>query len=549
MKKSLYFYLLLVSFIVVSFEVKSSKIKDIDGNEYHTVTIGEQTWLVENLKTTKYRNGDAITNVTDSVEWRTLTTGAQCSYNNDEMNVKKYGRLYNWHAVNDVRNIAPEGYHVASFGDWKILEDYLIANGYNYDGKNVGRNYAQSLAASTDWNTSKRLGSIGNNLSKNNTTGLTVLPGGMRTIKGQFKHLNNCGCWWSSEMYLTKEPNKISNAPLILMFNESTSNGYSNFTKPVGCSVRCVKDSKPTLTTSSVVISTNSTATSGGKIYADGGCKIISRGVCWSTSSKPTVKLDTKTIEANKLDSSERFTSSITGLTNNKTYHVRAYATYSYGAITDVVYGNEQRFTFNSETISVTDIDGNVYHTVKIGKQIWMVENLKTTRYQDGSFITNVPDNAIWSKLTEGARYVHNYLSEYAYKYVWFYNWFAVNDPRKLAPKGWHVATDEEWTTLIEFLGGKDDAGGKMKQANTVDGWERPNTNATNESGFNALPEGCRTNDGRVVACGEYGMWWSATQYSVLPFAWSRFIATNHSGIGRESKQLTLGCSVRCVKD
>ena len=104
---------------------KYNTVTDIDGNAYHTVAIGKQVWLVENLKVTRYRNGDQIPNVSDNKQWCNLTTGAYCNYNNDANNVTTYGRLYNWYAVHDIRNIAPKGWHVATDVEWKILTDYL----------------------------------------------------------------------------------------------------------------------------------------------------------------------------------------------------------------------------------------------------------------------------------------------------------------------------------------------------------------------------------------------------------------------------------------
>lgn len=544
MNKVMYFYLLLVALFAVSNKANAASVKDIDGNEYHTVTIGDQTWLVENLKTTKYRNGDAIPYVTDSVAWRSLITGAQCIYNNDEANVKKYGRLYNWYAVNDVRNIAPIGYHVASRGEWHLLEDYLIANGYNYDKKDIGRNYAKSLAATTDWKGFLKPGKaesmIGNDIGANNSTGFTALPSGFFGSKGS-GGFEITGFWWTTSQ-------KTTTAWAAYLTLLSPCIELSHFKKSDGCSVRCIKDSKPILITSSVVISTNSTATLGGNIYTDGGCTITSHGVCWSTSSKPTIKLDTKTIETSNLDSLEQFKSSINGLINNKTYYVRAYVTYRYGNATDVVYGNEQRFKFNSETIPITDIDGNVYHTVKIGKQIWTVENLKVTKYNDGSPIPNVTDDKVWKETMKGVLCAYKNHVEYVSVYGYLYNWYAVNDPRKLAPNGWHVATDEEWTTLIDYLGGDKDAGGMLKKANTLN-WESPNIKATNESGFNALPSGIREFNGTAGNCGREGVWWSATPYFTFPSAWTRYIVTNNAGIGRKAMVKSTGCSVRCVKD
>ena len=151
-------------------------VTDIDGNTYRTVTIGTQTWMVDNLKTTKYRDGTIIPNVTNS--WGSLTTGAWCDYNNLAANGIKYGHLYNWYAVNDSRNIAPVGWHIPSDAECTILENYLIAHGGNYDGTFTGNKLDKSLADTTDWAISTTIGAPGNDLSTNNSSGFNALPAG-----------------------------------------------------------------------------------------------------------------------------------------------------------------------------------------------------------------------------------------------------------------------------------------------------------------------------------------------------------------------------------
>ena len=134
--------------------------------------------------------------------------------------------------------------------------------------------------------------------------------------------------------------------------------------------------------------------------------------------------------------------------------------------------------------LTATDIDGNVYHTVTIGTQIWMVENLKTTRYNDGSPIPFVTDSSSWSNLTTPGYCWYNNDTTNKNTYGALYNWFAVNTG-KLAPTGWHVPTDDEWTTLTTYLGGESIAGGKLKETGTTH-WRTPNAGATNEIGFTA---------------------------------------------------------------
>ena len=173
-------------------------VKDADGNKYNTVKIGNQVWMVENLKTTKYNDGTDILNVTSNTQWADLTTGAYCNYNNLKSNAKIYGRLYNWYAVNTDK-LAPKGWHVPTDDDWTILENYLIANGYNYDGTLDEDKIAKSLCAKTNWELSDEAGTPGAAPENNNSTGFTALPGGYRdSYDGSFYGIGKYGTWWSS---------------------------------------------------------------------------------------------------------------------------------------------------------------------------------------------------------------------------------------------------------------------------------------------------------------------------------------------------------------
>jgi uncharacterized protein (TIGR02145 family) len=200
---------------------------------------------------------------------------------------------------------------------------------------------------------------------------------------------------------------------------------------------------------------------------------------------------------------------------------------------------------------TVTDIDGNVYHTVTIGTQIWMVENLKTMKFFNGDLIPNITDDMEWSDLTIGAYCNYNNDTNYVITYGRLYNWYAVNDPRGLAPKGWHVATDSEWTTLTNYLGGDSVAGGKMKEIGTTH-WHSPNPDATNESGFSALPGGYRffTIGEEFGNIGHTGGWWSSSEGNSNVIYWYMFCIDSwvHRSEGLELEK-NIGLSVRCVKD
>ena len=176
-----------------------STVKDIDGNVYHTVKIGHQVWTVENLRTTKYNDGTAIPHVTNGTQWAALTTPGYCFYNNttNSDSIKEFGALYNWYAV-DTKKLAPAGWHVPSDEEWSSLEKYLIANGYNWDGTTMENKIAKSLAATTGWTISTEDGAIGNDLTKNNRSGFSALPGGYRANVGIFYNIGLYGYWWSA---------------------------------------------------------------------------------------------------------------------------------------------------------------------------------------------------------------------------------------------------------------------------------------------------------------------------------------------------------------
>lgn len=193
----------------------------------------------------------------------------------------------------------------------------------------------------------------------------------------------------------------------------------------------------------------------------------------------------------------------------------------------------------------VEDIDCNAYRTIKIGSQVWMAENLRVTHYHNGEAIPNVTDNSRWSNLNTGAYCSYNNNARNIDNYGLLYNWYAVDDSRGLAPEGWHIPTDKEWTALEKYLGSN--AGGKLKAMGT-NYWKNPNEGATNSSGFSALPGGYRYYyNGSFDYVGHGGYWWSSPE-SGSSGGWYRFLDPKHSGIYLDhSKQY--GFSVRCIKD
>lgn len=195
---------------------------------------------------------------------------------------------------------------------------------------------------------------------------------------------------------------------------------------------------------------------------------------------------------------------------------------------------------------TVVDIDGNIYNTVTIGNQTWLRENLKTTKYNDGISIPFIENDTAWINLsTPGYCWYNNQIS-YSNTYGALYNWHTVNT-NKLCPLGWHVPTKEEWTQLTNYLGGTSVAGGKLKEIGTTH-WDSPNTGATNETGFTALPGGYCSLSGAFGIIGSYGYWWSSSEYTAAD-AWSSGLLYNYSYIGSYGSSKEVGFSVRCVKN
>ena len=308
----------------------------------------------------------------------------------------------------------------------------------------------------------------------------------------------------------------------------------------------------PVLSTTEVTDITQTTANSGGNITSDGGATVTARGVCWSTGQTPTIS-DNKTEDGT---GAGNFTSSISGLSANTTYYVRAYATNSNGT----GYGSAMSFTTQGGSANTfTDTrDGNVYQTVTIGNQVWMAENLK--------YLPSVVGPGTGS-VTTPYHYVYGYngtdvnaakaTSHYS-TYGVLYNWPAAmngaassttnpSGVQGVCPAGWHLPSDAEWTQLTDYLGGESVAGGKLKETGTAH-WNSPNTGATNETGFTALPGGDRYSDGTFISIGSNGYWLSATEDNTN-YAWGRSMSYNGSSAFRHSLNKVGGFSVRCLRD
>jgi len=307
----------------------------------------------------------------------------------------------------------------------------------------------------------------------------------------------------------------------------------------------------PSVRTYDIEYITPRSAFCSGAVSSRGNSVLIEKGICCDDEPGP----DTSDIRIASYPNSfdtyiTGYTVLITDLVPNTTYYARSYVICRDGT----VYGNELSFTtpadLSGEEGTVTDIEGNIYKTISIGTQVWTAENLKTTKFNDGTDIEEVTDATIWTfRCTPAYCWYDNDEEKYRDLYGAIYN-FYVGHTGKVCPAGWHVPTDDDWTILESYLGGRDNAGKKLKEAGYEHWNGRYESNfhiATNESGFTALPGGERTPHGQFVDIKEQNFFWSSTGNGTG--AWYRVQSVYGDFNFRGCLSIGYGGSLRCVKD
>lgn len=287
-------------------------------------------------------------------------------------------------------------------------------------------------------------------------------------------------------------------------------------------------------TTEPLVVATFFSIVGGNATY-DGGGTISERGIYWGKSPSPELT-GTKVISGTGLGT---FTAQLSNLAENTTYYIKAFAKNAGG----IGYGDQLTLLTNS---TIKDIDNNAYGFVQIGNQWWFTENLKTTKYSNGESIgTTTPANKdITNETNPKYQWAYDSTESIASIYGRLYTGYVLIDSRGICPTGWHVPSDNDWSALITYLGGESIAAGKLKETG-LSHWNSPNTNATNEYGFTALPGGGRDYTGRFGSLGDYANWYTSTinSYKMYELKWNSgaFVI---SGTTRQ-----YGFSVRCVRD
>nr|AOE13987.1 conserved hypothetical protein [uncultured bacterium] len=492
-----------------------------EGHSYATVLIGTQCWFAENLRSENYNTEAAIATGLDDATWSTTTDGAVTVYDeggaNAVANLSTYGRLYNWYAVN-TGNLCPSGWHVPTDGEYTTLTDGL-------GGTSVAGEKMKSSAPAWDGT---------------NSSGFSGLAGGYRFIGGSFLGEGDDGYFWSASAGGTNAwYRELSGGRTEVDRNFSYQrNGYS---------VRCVRDTNgviPTITSGATGTDLAENSGSGQTIYtitsdANDGGTIQSYAIAGTDAALLVVNASTGVVT----------------LTADPDYETQSSYSFTVTATDEAGTSNATTVTF-----SITDVDesvgslpcngptfeGYTYDVVEIGTQCWFAENLRSENYNNGIAIATGLDDATWSTTTDGAVTVYDEggsnetanLSTYGR----LYNWYAVNTGN-LCPSGWHVPTDQEYTTLTDALGGTSVAGDAMKSSTS----DSPAWDGTNTSGFSGLAGGARYSVGDFNYGGDFGYFWSASANGTN--AWYHLLSGGGTGAFLISNYRRSGFSVRCVRD
>jgi uncharacterized protein (TIGR02145 family) len=499
----------------------SSKARDYDGNEYNTVKIGSQCWLKENIRSTHFADGIEIAAGTDT----SSTIAYRYAPNNDESTVPTCGYLYNVNAAlrgapasnavpSGVQGICPTGWHVPSNAEWVMLRDYVKSQS-NYSCGGDQNKIAKALAAaSTLWYTTSTACTPGNDVNTNNATGFSALPAGYKQYGNMYLYRGGATCWLTQQYsgdniiygQISRDNSQVG---IYGVSGDRYTNAYS---------VRCLRD------------------------------EMSSTETAIDNMQQNMLQLMQQMIH-----------DSITPLRNQI---------------------NQQQNTIDSlgievslctcGLITVSDIDGNEYHTVRIGNQCWMKENLRTTRYADGTLI--VLGGSDTSTTTAYRYYPGNHDSNVP-TYGYLYNWKAVmgdsspsntnpSGVQGICPTGWHVPSDAEWTAMEQTQTAMDVSGLNRRgdHAGRLAGGSSWTSSATdnapgnmsyvyrNASGFSALPAGAFGSTISSNYYGRYAFFWSATT-NLSDRAYDRFIEYDKAGVSKLYINTYMGLSVRCVRD
>jgi uncharacterized protein (TIGR02145 family) len=579
-------------------------ISDSEGNAYKTILIGSHKWMAENLKSTEFRDGTAINQLTDVNAWNANTTPVWTYYNNDESFNCPFGKLYSWEVITSAREICPSGWHLPTLDDWNSLTNGISVT----DNAPLLRSNSAGYWINEDGTSS-------------NSTGFSAIPQGRISWLPNGAAFQNYG--WEATWWVDPATTQVSGdyyKAVLYGYSTNLSLIVDNVTAG-GHGIRCVSDSEFQFANISILgiqnVSTNQIDLNL-DITSDGGTPITHRGIVWSTNELPTIEnnegsvdygpgennfvanatnlpsgtgfyfrayvinmsgvsyssqvfsatlFDLNLSEAiNVTDQSASFTSTIISegdgaitsfgicwsqssmpslqtnqgvryttpvsgvgyinidnLLPNTTYFVRGFAQNSGGTVYSAqkqfstleagteLYSCNPQNTFNTfiQTGSVSDIDGNIYRTVSIGNKLWMAENLRVTRFNNGDEIPQLPLNG--SELTDftpffnpGLQYPVINGTPYC-EFGNYYNGAVLFDDRNVCPTGWHVSTLSDWDLLSNTLGEPATTLNAIRSSNPIYWTNYGNYTSSNSSGLSILAAG-EYNLGGFNAIGSLGI-------------------------------------------
>jgi uncharacterized protein (TIGR02145 family) len=456
--------------------------------------ISQTNWSIEDLHVTTFRNGDPLLEVTTESNWKYCNANQIPAYYKLGESLED-GVLYNFYAIKDERQLAPVGYRIPELDDAKAM---------------ASDEFFQS--SSGGWKTNTGTGYF-------NADAYGYLP-----FEGETMELFSKG---DAAYYWTITDSKALHSMGFVILNGEKGFSLQEMRRENFCAVRCVKNREE-----------RDDFTKSEEITAN-------KEEFVSLRNQKEIKQKLDNLEL-AIDDLKKRSLELRNVLEQNEEELQKYE-----ADKKLLQDQLDGFKVGRiETLQNNCIAEGNMSVVQIGNQSWMAKNLNVDHFLNGDPILEAKTNDQWEKAgKEGkpAWCYYNYDPANENYYGKLYNWYAVNDSRGLAPNGWHIPSDTEWTVLIENLGGESVAGGKMKTTGT-NKWKSPNTEATNSSCFSALPSGGRLSHGTFYAIGNYGIWWSSTELDSAQ-AWNRFLPYSSATALSSRCSKREGFSVRCIKD
>lgn len=542
--------------------MKGDGVLDVDGNFYKTIYMGEQEWMAENLKTTRYNDGTPIERVASGKQnWSDKSCGAYTWYANNQANKDLYGALYNWHAVNNKKGLCPMGWRIPGIEDLADLlrflgEENQENNAYKLKSCRQVDSPLHSKCATHEqprWDFHDKHYGV-------DIHGFNGLGAGKKKPDGAFESLGETAYWWLSNK------SRIGNLSWFFSMNHESSQVSRNIIEPAyGYSVRCVRDKaityaeRPAFSLEIFIVPDSAGKISGEGNYYSGDSVFVNAiaedgyvFVSWSDQDRAIIS-------------------------NNPGF------SFVMPENNHVLSASFKELPGDGTRSTISDIEGNVYETILLGELEWMAENLRTRYYHNGTPIDYPGDNKdLWLNNISGAYAWFDNEGPANDQYGALYNWHTVINTNGICPYGWRVPTHDDWTKLEQFV--CKELNNSMCHIrfpfdNHTTGWRGTNegnalkiTSASADSmyssgtihtndwqmiritpanrvvGFNALPAGFRFTDGSFFSSGNNAYWWSSSEHGT-DNAWARGITSNPTGIARFSMNKNNAFSLRCVRD